>query len=90
MIYRGWGILALLIPVCFLLAGISLYGVDGNLSLEVFLYSLLASGPVVYFLGIWLNRKSRHDMWFISMQYWGIIWAVIAVVILIIKAYLGK
>jgi len=60
MIYRGWGFIALLIPIVTILLFTYLFGVDGNISLEVFLYSLLASGPIVFFLGIWMNRKSRQ------------------------------
>ncbi|WP_442588778.1 hypothetical protein ACSBL2_22335 [Pedobacter sp. AW31-3R] len=82
LIYRGWGILAILIPLCTILAGIYFFGLNGNSSLELFLYSLLASAPMVFFLGIGLNRKSRHDLYFIALQYWGIIWAVVAIVVL--------
>ena len=62
------------------------FGVNGNLSLEILLYSLLVSAPIVFILGIWMNKKSRHDMWFLPVQYWGIIWAVIAIGILAFKA----
>ncbi|UZJ64460.1 hypothetical protein OKW96_19130 [Sphingobacterium sp. KU25419] len=86
IIYKGWGFIALLIPLCAILLGIYFFGTNGNSSLEVFLYSLLASAPVVFMVGIWMNRKSHHDMWFIRVQYWGIIWAVIALVFLGLKA----
>jgi hypothetical protein len=85
LIYRGWGFIALLIPIITILIGTSLFGVNGNASLEVFLYSLLASGPIVFFLGIWMNRRGKHDMWFVPFQYWGIIWAVIALGVLALK-----
>jgi len=86
MIYRGWGFIALLIPIVTILLFTYLFGVNGNISLEVFLYSLLAPGPIVFFLGIWINTKSIHDMWFIPLQYWGIIRALIAVRVLAFKA----
>lgn len=89
MIYRGWGFIALLIPVCTILAGTYFFGVNGNTSLEVFLYSLLASAPIVFFLGLWMNKKSRHDLWFIPLQYWGLIWALIALGVLAFKAVSG-
>jgi len=86
MIYRGWGLVALLIPIFAILLGTSFFGVNGNLSLEILLYSLLVSAPIVFILGIWMNKKSRHDMWFLPVQYWGIIWAVIAIGVLAFKA----
>ncbi|WP_316752667.1 hypothetical protein [Pedobacter gandavensis] len=79
LIYRGWGFLALLIPVITMLTGIYFFGVKGNISYELFLYSILAAAPVTFLLGIWLNKKSIHDLYFIRLQYWGLIWGVVAI-----------
>jgi hypothetical protein len=88
LIYRGWGILALLIPICMILIGISLFGKDGNSSFELFLYSLLCSAPVIFITGVLLNRKSQHDLYNIKLQYWGIAFGVIAITLLIFKIWL--
>ncbi|MEN5435169.1 hypothetical protein ABE545_16160 [Sphingobacterium faecium] len=85
MIYKGRGVIALLIPVCAILVGIYFFGTNGNSSLQLFLYSLLASTPILFILGIIMNKNARHEMWFIPVQYWGIIWAVIALVLLALK-----
>ncbi|MCX2453812.1 hypothetical protein OQX61_21265 [Pedobacter sp. PLR] len=85
LIYRGWGFLALLIPVIAMLIAISLFGVKGNISYDLFLYSLLAAAPVTFLLGIWLNKKSLHDLYFIRLQYWGLAWGVVAIGLIALK-----
>jgi hypothetical protein len=89
IIYKGWGPLALLIPVATILIGIFFFGKNGNAGLELFLYCLLCSAPLVFITGLRLNRKSVHDLYFIPLQYWGIIWGVIAAAILIYKYVQG-
>jgi len=90
IIYKGWGPLALLIPVFTILIGIFFFGKNGNSSLELFLYCLLCSAPLVYIIGIRLNKKSVNDLYFIPLQYWGIIWGIIAMAILIFKFIQGN
>jgi hypothetical protein len=90
IIYKGWGPLALLIPVFAILIGIFFFGKNGNSSLELFLYCLLCSAPLIYIIGIRLNRKSVNDLYFIPLQYWGIIWGVVAAAILIFKFIQGS
>ncbi|MBB5636263.1 hypothetical protein HDE68_002151 [Pedobacter cryoconitis] len=85
IIYKGWGPLALLTPVCTILIGIFFFGTNGNASLEIFLYSLLCSAPLVYITGLRLNKKSVNDLYFIPLQYWGIAWGVISIAILLFR-----
>ena len=86
IIYKGWGPLALLIPVCTILIGIFFFGKNGNSSLELFLYCLLCSAPLIYIIGIRLNKKSVNDLYFIPLQYWASL-GVIALAILIFNLY---
>lgn len=85
LIYRGWGFLALLIPILAMLVGIFFFGVKGNISYEIMAYSILAAAPITFFLGIWLNRKTIHDLYFIRLQYWGLVWGLVALGMLIFK-----
>ncbi|WP_316839103.1 hypothetical protein [Pedobacter gandavensis] len=85
LIYRGWGFLALLIPTITILTGIYFFGVKGNASYEIFIYSVLAAAPITFFLGIWLNKKSIHDLYFLRLQYWGLIWAAVGIGMLVFK-----
>jgi len=85
MIYRGWGILAFLIPICCILITTFFIGVNGNTTLDAFIYNLLGSSPIVYLAGWWLNRRSVNDLYFIPLQYWGLIWAVVAIGVLLFQ-----
>ena len=79
LIYRGWGILAILIPIVCVMIGISLFGEAGNSTLRGFLYSLLVSGIIIVPLGLYLKRKGRkHDLYFIPLFVWGIVWITVA------------
>lgn len=86
LIYRGWGILAILIPIVCTLIEISLFGVAGNSTLRGFLYSLLVSGLIIVPLGLFLKRKEKkHDLYFIPLFIWGLIWIVVALGFLLAK-----
>lgn len=87
LIYRGWGFLALLIPIIMILTGIYFFGIKGNASYQIMSYSVLAAAPVTFFIGIWLNKKKIHDLYFIKLHYWGVIWAIVGFGMLAIKYF---
>lgn len=87
LLYRGWGFLALLIPTITMLVGIYFFGVSGNISYDIMLYSILAAAPITFALGIWLNRKKIHDLYFIKLQYWGLTWGVVALGMMVFKYF---
>jgi len=85
LLYRGCGFLALLIPAITMLIGIYFFGVSGNISYDIMLYSILAAAPITFALGLWLNKKKVHDLYFIKLQYWGLIWGVVAIGMMVFK-----
>lgn len=86
LIYRGWGVLAFLVPIVCIIIGISLFGENGNSTLRGFLYSLLVSGIILVPLGLLLNRNGKkHDLYFIPLVAWGTIWIVVALGFLAFK-----
>jgi len=83
IVSRGWGILALLIPISMMLVFISLGNdKDNNMTLEQVLYALIVSGLILLMFGTLLKNKTtkKHDMYFISLPIWGIIWLIIGLV----------
>ncbi|ALL06363.1 hypothetical protein AQ505_13160 [Pedobacter sp. PACM 27299] len=85
LLYRGWGFLALFIPAITMLIGIYFFGVSGNISYDIMLYSILAAAPITFALGLWLNKKKVHNLYFIKLQYWGLIWGVVAIGMIVFK-----
>ncbi|MEH6307029.1 hypothetical protein RYH73_15380 [Olivibacter sp. CPCC 100613] len=89
LIYRGWGVLALLIPILCVIVDIAFFGEAGNSTLRGFLYSLLVSGILIVPLGLYLKRRGRkHDLYFIPLFFWGIVWIVVALGFLFAKGLL--
>lgn len=85
LLYRGWGFLALLIPAITMLIGIYFFGLSGNISYDIMLYSILAAAPITFALGLWLNKKKVHDLYFIKLHYWGLTWGVVAIGMMVFK-----
>ncbi|SFW59298.1 hypothetical protein SAMN02927921_02569 [Sinomicrobium oceani] len=82
IIFRGWGILALLIPVFSIIAGLLLFSNDGNASRKLLMGSIIFSGILTLISGILLKQKTnrKHDLYYIPLNIWGIIWLVLGVV----------
>lgn len=86
LIYKGWGIMAFMVPIICVLIGIYFFGENGNSSLRGFLYSLLLSGIILVPLGLLLNRNGKkHNLYFIPLAAWGAIWIVVALGFLVFK-----
>lgn len=108
LIWRGWGILAVIIPVMFFLLSIAI-AVEVNIHNVIIqflpLISLFISGPVVWFTGVKLNNtqprnlidpktqqkftfKKVHSLFWIPMQYYGIIILAFGILIVIQKLFM--
>ncbi|MDN3593497.1 hypothetical protein [Zunongwangia endophytica] len=85
IISRGWGLLGLLIPITILLGGIHFFSDDGNASRTIIANSLIISGILNLFTGIIIHQKSNknHDLFFMPLSIWGIIWIILGLFIAI-------
>jgi hypothetical protein len=102
VIWKGGGILGIVIPTLFYFAVAFLFpkfdtrfeNNDSNTKNTVFLATSLLSGATLFPLGRWMNRPvadtpfdpntgaeveqgATHTMFFIPLQFWGIIWPAI-------------
>ena len=105
LIWRGWGILAVIIPIVLLALGIFI-GIEINSDNVVVLFLplifLFFSAPAVWFLGVKLNNtpprklidpktnqvvifKKTHSLFWIPMQYYGLVILGICLLALISK-----
>lgn len=82
IISRGWGVLAFLIPITIILLGISFFGKNGNATLSILFYSLIIAGTLTFLLGLIFKKKSikKHDLYFLPLQIWGVIWLIIGII----------
>ncbi len=85
IISRGWGLLGLLLPILVILTGIYFFSNDGNATKPLLAYSLMISGVLNIFSGIIFHQKSdkKHDLFFMPLSIWGIIWIVLGLFIII-------
>lgn len=94
IVWRGWGILVLLITaLCYGLGGLITIEVlsipeSSIIAQSVFLFCYLLSGAAIFFIGKRLNEKQEsvhHSFLFIRMEYWGIAVPVFGIILFIIN-----
>lgn len=83
IISRGWGLLGLLVPMAVLLLGIYFFSTDGNATKPILSFGLIISGILTSVIGISFHKKrnNKHDLFFMPLSIWGIIWIVLGVFI---------
>ncbi|MGS2739443.1 hypothetical protein [Sinomicrobium sp. M5D2P17] len=81
IIYRGWGMLGILLPVFIILGSIFFFSDDGNGTRQLMLGSLIVSGILIIVIALLVNRNKdkKHDLYFIPLKIWGIIWLLVGV-----------
>lgn len=83
IISRGWGLLGLLLPIAVVLLGIYFFSPDGNTTKPILAFGFVISGILTAVIGVIFQKKSnnKHDLFFMPLSIWGIIWIVLGVFI---------